>query len=206
MSCQESLDYLYGLQKFGIKLGLENIRTFLSRLGHPEYRFKTVLVAGTNGKGSTASALAEILTRSGYRTGLYTSPHLHSFNERIRIDGAVIPEESVAELVAEMRLQADALPLTFFEFTTALALQFFADNNVDIAVLEVGLGGRYDATNAIKPVLGIIAPVARDHEQYLGSDLAQIAREKAGIMRSGVPVVSAGQDNTVAETLRQEAR
>ena len=194
MTYQESLDYLYGLQKFGIKLGLENIRAFLSRLGHPESRFKTVLVAGTNGKGSTASALAGILTQSGYRTGLYTSPHLHSFCERVRIDGEPIPESSITELVAEMQAHVDSIPLTFFEFTTALALRFFAENEVDIAILEVGLGGRLDATNAIKPILSVITPIARDHEQYLGDNLAQIAREKAGIMRAGVPIVSARQE------------
>ena len=205
MSCQESLDYLYGLQKFGIKLGLENIRTFLSRLGHPESRFKTVLVAGTNGKGSIATALAEILTQSGYRTGLYTSPHLHTFSERIRINGQMIPEETIAELVAEMRDKADGIPLTFFEFTTALALQYFSDNEIDIAILEVGLGGRFDATNAIKPILSVIAPVARDHQQYLGTELDQIAREKAGILRGGVPAVSSMQVEIVAATLREEA-
>ena len=206
MTYQESLDFLYRLQMFGIKLGLENIRTFLSRLGHPESRFKTILVAGTNGKGSTAAALAAILNGSGYRTGLYTSPHLHSFCERVQVDGSTIAEEDVVGLVAEMREKVGDLPLTFFEFTTALALQFFAEQEVDLAVVEVGLGGRLDATNAVKPILSVITPVAVDHEQYLGESLAQIACEKAGIMRTGVPVVIAGQQDEAKRALQGEAK
>lgn len=206
MTYQESLDYLYGLQKFGIKLGLENIRTFLSLLGHPERNFKTILVAGTNGKGSIAATLAEILTRSGCRTGLYTSPHLHSFSERIRVDGVSITDERIAEMVAAMRPQGKSIPLTFFEFTTALALQYFADQAVEVAILEVGLGGRLDATNAVEPILSIIAPIAKDHEQHLGTELAQIAREKAGIMRGGLSVITSRQDRQVADSLSQEAR
>lgn len=205
MNYQESLDFLYGLQTFGIKLGLENIRAFLSRLGHPESRFKTILVAGTNGKGSTASALAAILTRSGYRTGLYTSPHLHSFGERIRIDGYSAPDERVAELVEELRPLAGELPMTFFEFTTALAIRYFADHAAQFAVLEVGLGGRLDATNAVKPSISLITPISADHQQHLGAELPQIAREKAGIMRTGVPVISASQEPAVEEVLRHEA-
>ena len=205
MTYQESLDYLYGLQKFGMKLGLENIRTFLSRLGHPENKFRSVLVAGTNGKGSIAVTLAEMLTRSGCRTGLYTSPHLHSFSERIRIDGTVISEERIAEMVATMRQQGESIPLTFFEFTTAMALQYFAVEGVDVAILEVGLGGRLDATNAVTPILSVISPIAKDHQQHLGDGLTQIAREKAGIMRPGVPVVSACQEHEVAECLLAEA-
>lgn len=206
MTYQESLDYLYGLQKFGVKLGLENIRTFLSRLGHPENRFETVLVAGTNGKGSVAAALAGMLTTSGCRTGLYTSPHLHSFSERIRVDGLAIAENKIAELVADLQPHAGSVPLTFFEFTTALALVFFAEQKVDLAILEVGLGGRLDATNAVTPRLSIITPVSRDHEQHLGSGLDLIAREKAGIMRGSVPVLSARQEPVVQEALTQEAK
>ena len=205
MTYQESLDYLYGLQKFGIKLGLENIRTFLSRLGHPEKKYKSVLVAGTNGKGSIASALAATLVSSGYRVGLYSSPHLHSFSERIRINGEMIPESRIAEMVAAMHPLAESIPLTFFEFTTALALQYFSENEVDIAILEVGLGGRLDATNAVEPILSVIAPVAFDHQQYLGDNLRDIALEKAGIMRSGVPVVSAGQHPESLQALDAEA-
>ena len=206
MNYQESLDYLYGLQKFGIKLGLENIRTFLSRLDHPERRYRSILVAGTNGKGSIASSLAEMLHRAGYRTGLYTSPHLHSFSERVRVDGTLIPAARVAGLVAEMQSNATGLPLTFFEFTTALALRYFAEQQVDVAVLEVGLGGRLDATNAVEPVLSVIAPIAADHQQHLGESLEEIAREKAGIMRSGVKVVSAAQEPAVMQTLAAEAK
>ncbi len=156
MDYRESLDYLYGLQRFGIKLGLENIRSLLQRLGHPELGYPILHVGGSNGKGSVAAGLAEILTRGGYRTGLYTSPHLHSFTERIRIGGTAIAEAEVAALAGEIRCAADNIPATFFEFTTALALLYFHQQKVDFAVIEVGMGGRLDATNAILPRVAVI--------------------------------------------------
>ncbi len=193
MTRRESLNYLYGLQTFGIKLGLDNIRTLHARLGLPADSYRTVLVAGTNGKGSTASALAEMLRQAGVRTGLYTSPHLHCFTERIRIDGTPVAFEFLEPLIDELRRIGSDLPLTFFEFTTALALEAFRRCQVEVAILEVGMGGRLDATNAVSPSLGIITPIAFDHQAHLGDTLAAIAAEKAGIMRKGVPVVLAEQ-------------
>lgn len=193
MDIQPSLAYLYSLQQFGIKLGLENIRTLLARLEHPQQSLAILHVAGTNGKGSTAAALAAILQAAGYRTGLYTSPHLQRFNERIRVDGELISDAAVCDLTDRLRSHCNDLPITFFEFTTAMALEYFRDCRVEVAVLETGLGGRLDATNAVLPELSVITPIALDHQQHLGRDLAVIAREKAGIIKPGVPVLSAAQ-------------
>jgi dihydrofolate synthase/folylpolyglutamate synthase len=194
MADRASLDYLYSLQTFGIKLGLDNIRTLLERLGHPEQDYPCVLVAGTNGKGSTSATLATITTVSGLRTGLYTSPHLHCFSERVQIDGVAITLDAVDQLVDELRIVGQGLPLTFFEFTTALALEHFRRQQVALAVLEVGMGGRLDATNAVFPCLSVITPIARDHEAWLGETLTAIAGEKAGILRPGVPAVISRQE------------
>lgn len=193
MTRRESLNYLYGLQTFGIKLGLDNIRTLQARLGFPADSYRTVLVAGTNGKGSTASALAEVLRQAGVRTGLYTSPHLHCFTERIRVDGTPVSFAFLEPLIDEIRRVGSDLPLTFFEFTTALALETFRRNQIEVAILEVGMGGRLDATNAVSPSLGIITPIALDHQAHLGATLEAIAGEKAGIMRKGVPIVLSEQ-------------
>jgi dihydrofolate synthase/folylpolyglutamate synthase len=203
---RESLDYLYGLQRFGIKLGLENIRTLLTRLGHPERDFDILHVGGTNGKGSVAATLAEILVRAGYRVGLYTSPHLHSFTERIRVNGSAIAEDEVAQLVAEIRSVADGVPATFFEFTTALALLHFRRRQVDFVVLEVGMGGRLDATNAVTPRLSVITPICRDHAEHLGGNLAAIAAEKGGIIKPGVPLVLGRQEPEALEVLLTRAQ
>ena len=206
MGYRESLDYLYGLQRFGIKLGLENIRTLLTRLGHPERDFGILHVGGSNGKGSVAATLAEILVQAGYRVGLYTSPHLHSFTERIRVNGTAIAEDEVAQLVAEIRSVADAVPATFFEFTTALALLHFRRRQVDFVVLEVGMGGRLDATNAVTPRLSVITPICRDHAEHLGGTLAAIAAEKGGIIKPGVPLVLGRQEPEALEVLLTRAR
>lgn len=205
MEYQESLDYLYGLQRFGIKLGLENIRALLVRLGHPERGCRIIHVGGSNGKGSVSACLAEILRRAGYRVGLYTSPHLHSFTERIRVDGVAIAEAEVVRLTETLRSRAGEIPATFFEFTTAMALRHFQDREVDFAVLEVGMGGRLDATNAVSPCLSVITPVCRDHAEHLGSTLPAIAGEKAGIIKEGVPVVVAGQEPAALAVLQEEA-
>jgi dihydrofolate synthase / folylpolyglutamate synthase len=198
---RESLDFLYGLQRFGIKLGLENIQALLDNLDHPERSFGIVHVAGTNGKGSVCATLAQILTCAGIRTGLYTSPHLHSFTERIRIDGEAISEEDVASLSAAIRIRTTAIPSTFFEFTTALALEYFRRKEVKTAVLEVGMGGRLDATNAVIPQVTVITPVSRDHVAHLGESLREIASEKGGIIKKGVPVVIARQHPEVLKVL-----
>ena len=206
MGYRESLDYLYGLQRFGIKLGLENIRALLTRLGHPERDFDILHVGGSNGKGSVAATLAEILVRAGYRVGLYTSPHLHSFTERIRVNGSEIAEDEVAKLVAEIRSVADGVPATFFEFTTALALLHFRRRQVDFVVLEVGMGGRLDATNAVTPRLSVITPICRDHAEHLGGNLAAIAAEKGGIIKPGVPLVLGRQEPEALKVLLTRAQ
>ena len=205
MTRRESLNYLYGLQTFGIKLGLDNIRTLHARLGSPADSYRTVLVAGTNGKGSTASTLAEVLRQSGVRTGLYTSPHLHCFTERIRIDGKPVDFDLLEPLIEELRETGSDLPLTFFEFTTALALEIFRRCQVEVAMLEVGIGGRLDATNPVSPSLGIITPIAFDHQVHLGATLEAIAVEKAGIMRNGVPVVFSQQQPEALAALQRAA-
>lgn len=205
MTRRESLNYLYGLQTFGIKLGLDNIRAIHERLGRPSEGYRSVLVAGTNGKGSTASALAEILRQAGVRTGLYTSPHLHCFSERIRIDGTPVSFDVLEPLIDELRQLGQDLSLTFFEFTTALALEAFRRNRVEVAILEVGMGGRLDATNSVSPDLSIITPIALDHQSHLGASLDLIAREKAGIMREGIPVVLSEQQPEAMSALLAEA-
>jgi dihydrofolate synthase/folylpolyglutamate synthase len=190
MTYSAAVAYLYSLQKHGIKLGLDTMAALMSRLGDPQDRYRTLHIAGTNGKGSTAAMAASILRAAGYHVGLYTSPHLVEFRERIRFDGAMIPEAEVARLAGLVRAASEGrLSPTFFESTTAIALQYFADAHVDVAVLEVGLGGRFDATNVVRPLACAITTIAMDHEEYLGHTLSAIAYEKAGILKSNVPVV-----------------
>jgi len=200
-----SLDYLYGLQRFGIKLGLENMQTLKSRLPILKESFPCIHVAGTNGKGSVSVLLAEMLKHSGLRAGLYTSPHLHCFTERIRIDGAPVARKELARLAESVRLVADGVPLTFFEATTAMALLAFKECQVDIAVIETGLGGRLDATNIVEPQLCLITPISLDHSEHLGSSLAEIAAEKSGIIKPGVPVVVGKQDSEASEVILSAA-
>lgn len=205
MGYPSSLEYLYGLQHFGIKLGLENTRRLLDLLDNPQRKLRIVHIAGTNGKGSTAAALEQILRSHGLRTGLYTSPHLHSFTERIRIDNQPICEAEVVSQTESIRACAEDLALTFFEFTTAMALRVFALHAVDWVILETGLGGRLDSTNVVTPQLSIITPVALDHAAHLGDTLAQIAAEKGGIIKPGVPVISARQEPEVLSVLQSQA-
>ena len=202
---RDSLAYLYSLQFFGIKLGLDNIRELLSRVGNPQESLRIVHIAGTNGKGSTAAALANIFHAANIPAGLYTSPHLHSFTERIRIDTQQICEAEAVELIAELRPHAEALRATFFEFTTAMALLCFQRRGVQWAILETGLGGRLDATNIVAPDLCLITPIALDHTAHLGTELTEIAAEKAGIFKPGVAAISAAQNDTVTLILRQRA-
>ena len=206
MEYRESLEFLYGLRQSGIKLGLKNISVILDLLGHPEKDYGVVHVAGTNGKGSVAVGLAEILTRSGYRTGLFTSPHLQSFTERIRIDGSPVKEKKLAELITKIRIQAEKRPVTFFEFSTALAFLYFSREAVDVAIVETGMGGRLDATNLVTPLVSVITPIAEDHTQFLGATLREIAGEKARIIKKGIPVVIGPQPQEAAEVLLEQAR
>ena len=190
MTYTAAVSYLYSLQKHGIKLGLDTVTALVGRLGMPQSRYASVHIAGTNGKGSTAALTAAIFQAAGYRVGLYTSPHLVEFRERIRVDGRMILESDIARLTDLVKgvCRAELSP-TFFEFTTAIALQYFAESRVDIAVLEVGLGGRFDATNVVSPLACAVTTIALDHQQYLGDTLQSIAFEKAGIIKPNVPVI-----------------
>ncbi len=191
LSYGESIDWLFNLQFFGVKLGLENIRALAEAWGNPELRYPVVHVAGTNGKGSTASFIAAALQAAGYRTGLYTSPHLVDFTERIRVDGVPIAPQRVAEYAQRLRPDVERHNATFFEATTLMAFQYFAECGVDAAVIETGLGGRLDATNIVEPALCVITSLSLDHREHLGDTIADIAREKAGIIKRGVPAVVA---------------
>lgn len=188
----EAAKILDQLEMWGQKLGLERIRATLAGLDHPERSFPVVLVAGTNGKGSTAAMLASILSHAGYRSGLFTSPHLESVHERVRVDGRSISGDALSDaleaVAAASRAASEVLP-TYFEAMTAAALVHFRRSRVDCAVLEVGLGGRLDATNATEPALGLVCSIAHDHQEHLGSTLEQIATEKLGIGRPGVPLL-----------------
>lgn len=184
------LDWLFARQRFGVKLGLERVTELLELLGRPQEHFQVVLVGGTNGKGSCSSTLASILAQAGTRTGLFTSPHLTHFGERFLVDGLPLSEVEVAAGLELLRPHAEALGATFFEIVTALACALFARAGVECAVMEVGLGGRFDATNALAPRLSVITGVALDHTEVLGDTVTQIATEKAGIMRPGVPALT----------------
>lgn len=190
MNYSAAITHLYSLQNHGIKLGLETMAMLMARLDSPHRRFRTLHIAGTNGKGSTAAMTAAVLQAAGFRVGLYTSPHLVDFRERIRADGTMIDEERVARLTREIRdACGEDLSPTFFECTTAMAFQYFADVSIDVAVVEVGLGGRFDATNVVQPAACAITTIAMDHQEYLGPTLSSIATEKAGIIKPGIPVI-----------------
>ncbi len=208
MGYEEDLAYLYGLERFGMKLGLGNVTKLLSRVGNPHKSFPSIHVAGSNGKGSVCAFIATILRQAGYRVGLYTSPHLVRFNERIRVDGEEISDQEVVRLVAELRSHAEemsaesrALQPTFFEFTTAMAFRHFQEREIDIAVVEVGMGGRLDATNVVQPEVAVVTRIELEHTQYLGRTVDRIAREKAGIIKEGVPVWTV--DQPAAEVIRE---
>ena len=196
MTYEETVEYLFNstplfqnVGKDAYKEGLANTLALDAHFGHPHTTFKTIHVGGTNGKGSTSHSLASVLQCAGYKVGLFTSPHLKDFRERIRINGEMISEDYVVRFVEEHRGFFEPLHPSFFELTTALAFKYFAEQKVDIAVIEVGLGGRLDCTNIISPVLSIITNISFDHVQFLGDTLEKIAGEKAGIIKHGVPVV-----------------
>ncbi|MBK7575936.1 MAG: bifunctional folylpolyglutamate synthase/dihydrofolate synthase [Ignavibacteria bacterium] len=190
MDLKPILDELFAMTfHAGIRPGLERITELCSHLDEPHLRYPVIHVAGTNGKGSTCSMLASILTHAGYKVGLYTSPHIRQFNERIRINGTMISDEDVARLARPLMDQAKSFGGTFFEVTTAMAFQYFAERRVEVAIIETGLGGRFDATNIVQPFLSIITQIDIDHTEYLGTTLPQIAGEKAGIIKQGAPVV-----------------
>lgn len=179
--------FILSREFFGMKLGLENITEFLTSIGSPQTNYPTIHVAGTNGKGSTVSMLAAILQAQGYKTGLYTSPHLISLRERVRVNGRIIPDRSVTAFVDRYRKELVRRKLSFFEVLTALAFEHFSRAGVDVAVIETGLGGRLDATNVLRPLLTVTTDISRDHMEILGGTLRKIAFEKAGIIKPGIP-------------------
>ncbi len=206
-SYREALAWLFATQRFGIKLGLENTRRLFSALGVPEPNERIIHVAGTNGKGSVCAMLDAICRAAGYRTALFTSPHLVTFRERIQVNGELISEEEVAHGLTNIReLVAtwDPHP-TFFEITTALALDHFRKSDADIVILETGLGGRLDSTNATHPIVSVLTPIDYDHQKWLGSSLTEIAGEKAGIIKEKIPVVAAVQPEGAAVVIRARA-
>jgi dihydrofolate synthase / folylpolyglutamate synthase len=213
MDFAEAIDYLYSRLPFfqnqgarAYKPGLTTTRAFCKQLGDPHTKFRSVHVGGTNGKGSTSHMLAAVLQAAGYKVGLYTSPHLKSFTERIRINGAPIPEEKVASFVARHKNFIEHIQPSFFEVTVAMAFDYFAESQVDIAIVEVGMGGRLDSTNVISPLLSIITNISYDHMQYLGNTLPEIAGEKAGIIKSFTPVIiSEKQEKEIVEVFEKVA-
>jgi dihydrofolate synthase/folylpolyglutamate synthase len=201
------LQTLFSLRRFGIKLGLATIRRMLAGLGDPHRRYKTIHIAGTNGKGSVASSLANVLRCSGYRVGLYTSPHLVRFNERIQVDGEQITDTDIVRLYRRVhRLLPGGREPTFFEFATAMAFDEFARRRVDWAVIETGMGGRMDATNVITPELEIITNISLEHREYLGATIRKIAFEKAGIIKRRRPVVTGIRQSSAFAVLQKAAQ
>lgn len=200
-------EYLFSLEQIGIKLGLEQIHRLLGALGQPARAFPSIVVAGTNGKGSVTAMIERGLRDAGFCTGRYTSPHLVHIEERVAINGVAIAPATFDRLAERIRDAAAALPFppSFFEATTALALDAFRDARVDVAVLEVGLGGRLDATNAVTPVLSVITSIDMDHQQYLGDSIEQIAAEKAGIIKTGVPTVLGANTDVVRAVIGRVA-
>ncbi|MFH1770160.1 MAG: folylpolyglutamate synthase/dihydrofolate synthase family protein [archaeon] len=206
MEIDELLEYVYSLERKGIKLGLDVMKSLLKALGNPEKDLKIIHIAGTNGKGSTAAMIESILRVEGYSTGLYTSPHLVMFNERIKHNNKDITTEELAFLVEKIKKVCEKknIDATFFEFTTALALLHFAEKRPDYVILETGLGGRLDATNTTKPIVSIITNISIDHQDYLGRTLEEIAMEKAKIIKQGVPLITGEKDKKIIRLFKQE--
>jgi dihydrofolate synthase/folylpolyglutamate synthase len=202
MNYDETLSYLYNLERFGIKLDLSNITAILRRLGNPHEGFPSVHIAGTNGKGSVAAMLHSILCEAGYKVGMYTSPHLVDFRERVRVGQELIEKDSISDFVRKLNDEIDQRGYTFFEVTTAMAFEYLASKKVDLAVVEVGLGGRLDATNMITPLISIITNIGLEHTKHLGDVIPQIANEKAGIVKRGVPTITAVEQPEAFEAIR----
>jgi len=212
MNYPQTLEYMYSqlpmYQRIGAaayRADLENTIAICNLLHHPYHNFKSVHIAGTNGKGSTAHMLASILQSKGLKVGLYTSPHLKDFRERIRINGKMIPKTKVAAFVTKYKKDFERIKPSFFEMTVGLAFQYFSDEKVDIAVVEVGMGGRLDSTNVITPLVSVITNIGLDHTQFLGDTLAKIAAEKAGIIKPGIPVVIGETQPETRDVFREKA-
>ncbi|MCC6501521.1 MAG: bifunctional folylpolyglutamate synthase/dihydrofolate synthase [Deltaproteobacteria bacterium] len=203
------IDYLYGLEKHGIKPGLDRVRTLLETLGSPQDSFRSIHVAGTNGKGSVCAMTASVLREAGLKTGLYTSPHLSKFNERISVSGKTITGKELVDAAVEVKAaseKAGLTELTFFEFTTAMAFLYFRRKKVDFAVIETGMGGRLDATNLVLPMVSVITNIDFDHTAWLGSTIKEIASEKAGIIKPGVPVVTGVEQKEALRVIQAKAK
>jgi len=198
MNFKESIDWLYSFKQYGSRLGLQRISDLVKKLENPQNNYKTIHVTGTNGKGSVCKIISSILNRAGYKVGTYISPHLQRFSERIVINDNEISEEDIVRLINKIKPIVEEMinknnSPTFFEITTAIAFLYFSDENVDFAVIEVGLGGRFDATNVIKPMVSVITNISLEHTKNLGEDVESIAFEKAGIIKEKIPVVSAAK-------------
>ena len=210
MNYSQTLEFLYtSLPAFeskgasAYKPGLERIAAFCKHMGNPQRNFFTVHVAGTNGKGSVSHIIASVLQQAGYRTGLYTSPHLQDFRERIRVDGEMIPKQKVVNFVNKHHDKMVELELSFFEMATAMAFDYFAQSDVEVAVIETGLGGRLDATNVIVPIVSVITNIGMDHSDLLGDTLQKIAAEKAGIVKKSIPVIVGEGDDRYNEVFER---
>lgn len=213
MNYQQTLEWMFAQLpmyqregKTAFKKDLTNILAFSKELNFPEKKFKSIHVGGTNGKGSTSHMLASILQEAGYKVGLYTSPHLKSFTERIRINGEEIPKQKVTSFIAENKAFLEKQRLSFFEMTVGLAFDYFANERVDIAIIEVGLGGRLDSTNIITPEISVITNIGLDHTEFLGETLPEIAFEKAGIIKNNVPVVIGEKQTEVTNVFLEKAK
>lgn len=196
--------YLYTLERVGIKYSLRNIRALLKAMGNPHTRFKSIHIAGTNGKGATASFAASILQEQGLKTGLFTSPHLLKFNERIRVNGKCIPDSYIKAFLTKYIKLIEKIKPSFFEVNTAMAFKYFADNKVDCAVVECGLGGRLDSTNVLKPLVSVITQIGLDHKDFLGSTLNAIAAEKAAILKRGSEVIISDTNRSLRSLFRKK--
>jgi dihydrofolate synthase/folylpolyglutamate synthase len=206
MNYEEALSYLYNLERFGIKLDLSNTISLMKHLGNPHLKFPSIHIAGSNGKGSVAAMMESILSASGYKTGLYTSPHLVDFRERIRIGKELIDKDFLLDFVNDLKEEIDKNAYTFFEVTTALSFSYFASRNIDIAVLETGMGGRLDSTNIVNPLISIITSISLEHTEHLGTTLSQIAFEKAGIIKNGVPTITAVREPEALQVIKDVSR
>jgi dihydrofolate synthase/folylpolyglutamate synthase len=209
LNIENSIASLFARTAHGIKPGLEVTTALLEKLGNPHKSLKCIHVAGTNGKGSVCAMMESVLRASGFKTGLYTSPHLFRFNERFRINGREIPDPVLEQLIADVEKAAQSLPArpaTFFEISTAMAFEYFKREKVDYAVIETGMGGRWDATNVIQPVLSVITRIDFDHAEYLGTEIEKIAGEKAGIIKAGVPVICGPMPVEAEAVIYKEAK
>ena len=200
MKYNQAIEWLYSFEKYGIKLSLERIVFICEKLGDPQNNYDVIHVGGTNGKGSVCKYISSILTSAGYRVGLYTSPHIQNFSERFVINNNVISEDEIVLLVEKVKsivdemIKSNNIP-TFFEITTAMTFEYFFDKKVDYAVVEVGLGGRFDATNIVNPIVSVITNVTLEHQDRLGNTIDEISFEKAGIIKENTPVIT-GAENT----------